>query len=98
MVIHDRAASERALMAAYSASGQPGRSRLAAGVLDRQAPRPTTDNNLQQISNWTDPEADLGLRRSTSIALSSGEGQGERDRKSTRLNSSHLGISYAVFC
>src|SRR5205814_4859140 len=24
--------------------------------------------------------------------------RGERDRKSTRLNSSHLGISYAVFC
>src|SRR5438045_8149965 len=23
---------------------------------------------------------------------------GEQDRKSTRLNSSHLGISYAVFC
>src|SRR5947199_7502308 len=23
---------------------------------------------------------------------------GRRDRKSTRLNSSHLGISYAVFC
>src|SRR5258705_6777810 len=23
---------------------------------------------------------------------------GEEDRKSTRLNSSHLGISYAVFC
>src|SRR5258705_8809340 len=23
---------------------------------------------------------------------------GDRDRKSTRLNSSHLGISYAVFC
>src|SRR5947199_1667998 len=34
----------------------------------------------------------------------SGEGKGQcnrptgRDRKSTRLNSSHLGISYAVFC
>src|SRR5258705_8842828 len=30
-----------------------------------------------------------------------GRGSGERggqDRKSTRLNSSHLGISYAVFC
>src|SRR5262245_64595058 len=26
------------------------------------------------------------------------EGGIERDRKSTRLNSSHLGISYAVFC
>src|SRR5205814_9820076 len=24
--------------------------------------------------------------------------EGRRDRKSTRLNSSHLGISYAVFC
>src|SRR5436853_4778557 len=26
------------------------------------------------------------------------EGDGDPDRKSTRLNSSHLGISYAVFC
>src|SRR5437899_5735589 len=25
-------------------------------------------------------------------------GRADRDRKSTRLNSSHLGISYAVFC
>src|SRR5262245_64596906 len=25
-------------------------------------------------------------------------GEGDEDRKSTRLNSSHLGISYAVFC
>src|SRR5258705_9583537 len=24
--------------------------------------------------------------------------RGDKDRKSTRLNSSHLGISYAVFC
>src|SRR5256885_3057211 len=27
-----------------------------------------------------------------------GRGQGQVDRKSTRLNSSHLVISYAVFC
>src|SRR5437899_4087970 len=27
-----------------------------------------------------------------------GQVQDSRDRKSTRLNSSHLGISYAVFC
>src|SRR5258705_7280338 len=27
-----------------------------------------------------------------------GDDVGKRDRKSTRLNSSHLGISYAVFC
>src|SRR5205814_10346452 len=35
----------------------------------------------------------LGVRR----ALRAG-GLGVEDRKSTRLNSSHLGISYAVFC
>src|SRR5690625_7065946 len=27
-----------------------------------------------------------------------GEGEGGEDRKSTRLNSSHVAISYAVFC
>src|SRR5205814_3784207 len=27
-----------------------------------------------------------------------GREEGDEDRKSTRLNSSHLGISYAVFC
>src|SRR5258705_6619117 len=37
---------------------------------------------------------DLWLRRSTA-RLARRE---LRDRKSTRLNSSHLGISYAVFC
>src|SRR5262245_18314594 len=31
-------------------------------------------------------------------ALSGGERRLLEDRKSTRLNSSHLGISYAVFC
>src|SRR5947199_7710040 len=30
--------------------------------------------------------------------LHASDDTGERDRKSTRLNSSHLGISYAVFC
>src|SRR5438045_6281162 len=33
---------------------------------------------------------------SQNIAYSTSSGK--RDRKSTRLNSSHLGISYAVFC
>src|SRR2546426_3294487 len=35
-------------------------------------------------------QADLGVVR--------GRASGDRDRKSTRLNSSHLVISYAVFC
>src|SRR5437899_7851312 len=36
--------------------------------------------------------------RRTSSAQRAGEETPARDRKSTRLNSSHLGISYAVFC
>src|SRR5262245_63006356 len=32
------------------------------------------------------------------VAAVDGLGQARGDRKSTRLNSSHLGISYAVFC
>src|SRR5258705_13726101 len=35
--------------------------------------------------HWRPPQASLA-------------GRGNLDRKSTRLNSSHLGISYAVFC
>src|SRR3712207_7110706 len=36
-------------------------------------------------------------RRAVQPYLASGEGRGQ-DRKSTRLNSSHANISYAVFC
>src|ERR1035438_8519454 len=32
------------------------------------------------------------------LATGSTSADGDTDRKSTRLNSSHLGISYAVFC
>src|SRR5258705_5635855 len=50
-------------------------------------------------SRWSD-----GVRNSLPFGLSSGDlrlascGSQRTDRKSTRLNSSHLGISYAVFC
>src|SRR2546429_6608433 len=37
-------------------------------------------------------------RRSWTIYRRRGEGRRNRDRKSTRLNSSHGYISYAVFC
>src|ERR1035441_8715694 len=39
---------------------------------------------------------EIGTIPATSALVSSGAVNG--DRKSTRLNSSHLGISYAVFC
>src|SRR5215510_6763666 len=40
-------------------------------------------------------EAEQCYRRAHAIAVAS---LGPRDRKSTRLNSSHVAISYAVFC
>src|SRR5687768_17802552 len=40
----------------------------------------------------------LCLRNSKNIFMSSGERETQIDRKSTRLNSSHGYISYAVFC
>src|SRR6266540_4348249 len=46
-------------------------------------------------------EADLdGISRLDDLEMGRGPGPGteRRDRKSTRLNSSHITISYAVFC
>src|SRR3712207_7813465 len=53
---------------------------------------------------WASAHAVHGgdLRSSTELpqqdAGITGEPEGNRDRKSTRLNSSHANISYAVFC
>src|SRR2546426_571950 len=46
-------------------------------------------------AEWT-PHAYAGA--STIELRTVAAGEGEQDRKSTRLNSSHLVISYAVFC
>src|SRR5438045_8354245 len=43
----------------------------------------------------TRPSSNRSVVRRFATAFASG---GIEDRKSTRLNSSHLGISYAVFC
>src|SRR5262245_62617413 len=51
---------------------------------------PTTRDSMGGISR-SDPSGDKTAGRQRSR-------QGAVDRKSTRLNSSHLGISYAVFC
>src|SRR5262245_63804235 len=40
---------------------------------------------------------EASARRPNLVRIAAGAGAG-LDRKSTRLNSSHLGISYAVFC
>src|SRR2546426_2296128 len=48
-------------------------------------------------------KVNVGIAEADSVSVESGLAPGERvvvegDRKSTRLNSSHLVISYAVFC
>src|SRR5262245_63936145 len=43
-------------------------------------------------------EHDLRLHPGGGYGLAGAAAQRGQDRKSTRLNSSHLGISYAVFC
>src|SRR5204862_6209550 len=42
--------------------------------------------------------ASRGIGRAIALALASRGFRGRADRKSTRLNSSHVEISYAVFC
>src|SRR5699024_11340779 len=66
-----------------------------AGRVLRPAPRAAAqhDRGTFRSARWRDPGDRL---------LLAGRGRGELpqrvDRKSTRLNSSHVSISYAVFC
>src|SRR5258708_2856493 len=59
----------------------------------------TTLFRSQCMRRWPNPArpSECYLRRSTRLYPGTGECDG-RDRKSTRLNSSHQIISYAVFC
>src|SRR2546426_5577383 len=60
------------------------------------APAPTISPNSESRSPlWPTEMAPIGYTRVSPIGAIS---VGQRDRKSTRLNSSHLVISYAVFC
>src|SRR3712207_8299363 len=67
---------------------------LRGDVLGRVAPpgplRETAPQEIQRV----DPVA----RRELAEVLAKLERRSPRDRKSTRLNSSHANISYAVFC
>src|SRR3712207_8354286 len=58
---------------------------------DGRARRRHRDGGADQLVRAGVPDAERG-------AGSGRSAQGVRDRKSTRLNSSHANISYAVFC
>src|SRR5262245_64980119 len=53
---------------------------------------------LQYEADLTAQPLDLEVAQVNSIDQDSPRSRIVEDRKSTRLNSSHLGISYAVFC
>src|SRR5258705_8705526 len=55
--------------------------------------RSPIETPLQPIENLIGPEPFQAMQGSVERGTVL-----DRDRKSTRLNSSHLGISYAVFC
>src|SRR5262245_63844947 len=61
-------------------------------------PAPAQQGQHMTITNdalkWVEPPTFPGAK----LAIVQGDPGKEGDRKSTRLNSSHLGISYAVFC
>src|SRR5262245_63483742 len=65
---------------------------------------PISEVQLKRCSEASaalEPEGGKGGKPSARRPVQPTQGDGRRrrlDRKSTRLNSSHLGISYAVFC
>src|SRR5699024_3632970 len=85
------------------AEGQQGTGEGGLGI-DRGRPtlvlRPTFGDSIPAVGGIADVDpcrlaAGL-IEHARPIGVRDGEG--ERDRKSTRLNSSHVSISYAVFC
>src|SRR5471030_3345065 len=60
-------------------------------LMIRRPPRSTLFPYTTLFRSWRRAECAAGPRRHRRPAV-------RQDRKSTRLNSSHLGISYAVFC
>src|SRR5258708_23056826 len=68
----------------------------------RRPPRstlfPYTTLFRSQVDRLGDVRVEAGLTRAAPVFLLPPAGLGDEDRKSTRLNSSHQIISYAVFC
>src|SRR5258705_4717481 len=58
----------------------------------------STATSMNTVSTASPVIAFIGGGNMASAIIGGLIGQGQSDRKSTRLNSSHLGISYAVFC
>src|SRR5256885_4138168 len=67
-------------------------------TLFRSAQSETGSNTSLPAADWWKSLGDAQLDALIAQALQGSPSLAMRDRKSTRLNSSHLVISYAVFC
>src|SRR5207249_6516033 len=88
------AVSRRAWLGAWEAAVRRAGERVTAalgGEIERAARRVRMPRRLRRRRLLTGPE-----KRAIAARLAAGGQPG--DRKSTRLNSSHVSISYAVFC
>src|SRR3712207_7378209 len=83
-------------------SGADPQSELATAVLDPKRPVPlrtaAADELLRHIQRHGLALTAAQVRSLEELLTAKGTDEGLRDRKSTRLNSSHANISYAVFC
>src|SRR5437899_8436820 len=94
---------EVSIARSMEACSRRGRARHAR---DGRAPSPSDEERVRPVAAGCDIGGGQhrgGLRAHDSCAISAASTHrdglsGGGDRKSTRLNSSHLGISYAVFC
>src|ERR1035441_632567 len=90
----ERAAGEATAVRVEEARGQGGDPRIARKALqpeDRREYRAPGGEDLIGAGV-------RGIRADVGVGVFGEAARDRRDRKSTRLNSSHLGISYAVFC
>src|SRR5207302_8784529 len=71
----------------------PGVSDLNLSVADVTQPEA-----VRQVVAEVKPDLVIHLAAQSSVSASWKDPSGTLDRKSTRLNSSHVKISYAVFC
>src|SRR3712207_7359481 len=87
-------------------AGQPVHQRcvhsgpLVLGVAPLKSPTPTEDRD-RTVSRRSEPSsrtALMGEQPNPWDLLQPQDATSRQDRKSTRLNSSHANISYAVFC
>src|SRR5262245_63357296 len=74
------------------------RSHTPAAALRRSLPRAVWRLSGDEMSNVRTIDTHTHVLTEETAALLRKEAATVPDRKSTRLNSSHLGISYAVFC